>query len=70
MYNFNDLQLAQERYEEMVHNVELSASYNRDESGATPVRVDFWDKVALWKASLQRRLNPLTNRKRFVQRVH
>ncbi len=69
MYNTNDIQLARERYEELVHSVEVATSYKRDESGAVPVGVSFGEKLMSWKASLRRVLHLSSNQKEGLQQI-
>jgi hypothetical protein len=52
MYNEFDVKMAQERYLEWVRAAELAATYERDESGASPARTTFKDKLATWKESV------------------
>ncbi len=69
MYNFNDIQLARDRYEEAVRDVEISMSYKRDESGAAPPRANFSEQVAEWKEFLHKMATPFSRRPKAYQRV-
>ena len=66
MYNFNDINLAQERYQEMVKTVELNAKYDRDESGISTINKR---QHTSWKTQLQNVLTPLFGRKNALQRT-
>ncbi len=69
MYNFNDIQIARERYEEAVRDVEIAMSYKQDGSGIVPLRASFSEQVAGWKEFLQRMVNPLIRRRRAIERI-
>ncbi len=70
MNNYYDFQLARERHEETAKLAEAKLSYERDESGAAPVRVDLRDKLTGWKASLQQMMTPVHSRNKIIRQGH
>ena len=58
MNDFYCLQLARQRREEITQSANARLNYERDESGATPVRVDLGHKLIDLKESLRQMMTP------------